>query len=189
MEPKDTSANRSRRIRSKSTFCRCWDYDNEIVLRNFDSTSGFDRTTWTPLLELSAREVFDIMLCTKLHSFEPPANRQTKEISPPWSDWPAVSAGSSASAAHDQAARIMASKMLGMPVEEVDNDSWDALGEIANMIAGNFKGKLSGVGNHCMLSVPTIITGTDYETRSITTDMLEAIFELRDIFCTLELHE
>ena len=72
----------------------------------------------------------------------------------------------------------MASKMLGMPPEEVDNDSWDALGEIANMIAGNFKGKLSGVGNHCMLSVPTIIVGSDYETRSMAAaNMIEAIFD------------
>ena len=86
----------------------------------------------------------------------------------------------------------MASKMLGMPPEEVDNDSWDALGEIANMIAGNFKGKLSGVGNHCMLSVPTIIVGSDYETRSMAAaNMIEAIFEFEQtpLWVTLELHE
>ena len=72
----------------------------------------------------------------------------------------------------------MASKMLDMPVEEVDNDSWDALGEIANMIAGNFKGKLSGIGNRCMLSVPTIITGTNYEARSLSAGIcIEVVFE------------
>jgi chemotaxis protein CheX len=86
----------------------------------------------------------------------------------------------------------MASKMLGVPIEEVDSDSWDALGEIANMIAGNFKGKLSGVGNHCMLSVPTIIVGTDYETRSLTGgNMIEVVFEFekKPLWVTLELHE
>ena len=86
----------------------------------------------------------------------------------------------------------MAGKMLDMPPEEVDNDSWDALGEIANMIAGNFKGKLSGVGNHCMLSVPTIIVGTDYEARSLTGgNTIELIFEFesKPLWVTLELHE
>jgi chemotaxis protein CheX len=82
--------------------------------------------------------------------------------------------------------------MLGMPPEDVDNDSWDALGEIANMIAGNFKGKISGVGNHCMLSVPTIIVGSDYEMRSLAAaNMIEAIFEFEQnsLYVTLELHE
>jgi chemotaxis protein CheX len=86
----------------------------------------------------------------------------------------------------------MASKMLDVPPQEVDDDSWDALGEIANMIAGNFKGKLSGVGNHCMLSVPTIIVGTDYETRSSGGGhMIEVVFNFEDkpLWVTLELHE
>jgi chemotaxis protein CheX len=160
------------------------------------SPAAFDRATWTPLLELSAREVFDIMLGTRLQPFEAPAD-----------DSPAIAnngeftalvglAGSLCGVlsirCNNQAARIMAGKMLGMPPEEVDNDSWDALGEIANMIAGNFKGKLSGIGNHCMLSVPTIIVGSDYETRSMAAaNMIEAIFEFErtPVWVTLELHE
>jgi chemotaxis protein CheX len=153
--------------------------------------TAFDRTTWTPLLELSAREVFDIMLCTKLSSFD----------SSPESNEAAFTAlvglagslcGVLSIRCNDLAARGMASKMLGMPPEEVDNDCWDALGEIANMIAGNFKGKLSGVGNHCMLSVPTIITGTDYETRSLGAgNTIEIIFEFENkpLWVTLQLNE
>ncbi len=86
----------------------------------------------------------------------------------------------------------MAGKMLGMPPEEVDSDSWDALGEIANMIAGNFKGKLSGVGNHCMLSVPTIIVGTDYglvRSPEATPSRLIFHFDGKPLWVTLELHE
>lgn len=150
-----------------------------------------DRTTWTPLLELSAREVFDIMLCTKLRSFDSPANIDEGAFTA-LVGLAGSLRGVLSIRCHEQAARMMASKMLGMPVEEVDNDSWDALGEIANMIAGNFKGKLSGVGNRCMLSVPTIITGTDYETRSITAgNRIEVIFdfEQRPLWVTLELNE
>jgi chemotaxis protein CheX len=92
----------------------------------------------------------------------------------------------------NQSARLMASKMLGMPPEEVDNDSWDALGEVANMIAGNFKGKLSAIGNHCLLSVPTIIVGSDYKTRSLGPGKtLQAVFDFdhKPLWVTLELHD
>jgi chemotaxis protein CheX len=164
-------------------------------MRLFADTSHpaavFDRATWTLLLDLSAREVFDIMLGTTLHSFEPPPNANDGEFTALVGLCGSL-CGVLSIRCNDQAARIMAGKMLGMPPEEVDNDSWDALGEIANMIAGNFKGKLSGVGNHCMLSVPTIIVGSNYETRSLAaSNTIEAIFEFeqKPLWVTLELHE
>ena len=63
--------------------------------------------------------------------------------------------------------------------------------EVCNMIAGNFKAKLAGMGNHCMLSVPTIITGGDYRLHSLADGgtievMLE--FEKSLLWITLELH-
>lgn len=135
----------------------------------------FDHTTWTPLLELSVREVFGIMLGTELQQYESKAAADgefTALVGLAGSLCGVLSIRCS-----DQAARTMAGKMLGMPPEEVDSDSLDALGEIANMIAGNFKGKLSGVGNHCMLSVPTIIVGTQYETRCLSGgNTIEVIF-------------
>lgn len=150
-----------------------------------------DRTTWKPLLELSAREVFDIMLCTRLRSFDSPA-KMDEEAFTALVGLAGSLRGVLSIRCNEQAARTMASKMLGVPVEEIDNDSWDALGEIANMIAGNFKGKLSGVGNHCMLSVPTIITGTNYEARSPAAgNSVEVIFEFENkpVWVTLELNE
>jgi chemotaxis protein CheX len=59
-------------------------------------------------------------------------------------------------------AALMASKMLGLEPDKVGPEMSDALGEVCNMIAGNFKNKISGMGDGCMLSVPTVITGTDY---------------------------
>jgi chemotaxis protein CheX len=151
----------------------------------------FDRLTWTPLLELSAREVFDIMLGTNLRILGSPADAKDGEFTA-LVGLAGSLCGVLSIRCTNQAARIMAGKMLDMPPEEVDSDSWDALGEIANMIAGNFKGKLSGVGNHCMLSVPTIIVGTDYESRSVTGgNLIEVIFdfEQKPLWVTLELHE
>lgn len=153
--------------------------------------AAFDRSTWTPLLQLSVHEVFDIMLCTQLCAFESSIEANDGEFTA-LVGLAGSLCGVLSIRCTDQAARIMASKMLDIPPEEVNNDSWDALGEIANMIAGNFKGKLSGVGNHCMLSVPTIIVGSNYETRSLTGgNAIELIFdfESKPLRVTLELHE
>jgi CheY-specific phosphatase CheX len=155
------------------------------------SASIFDRATWTPLLERSAREVFGIMLDTMLDSVESPAKPNDGEYTA-LVGLAGSLCGVLSIRCKRQAARIMASKMLAIPLEEVDNDSSDALGEIANMIAGNFKGKLSGVGNHCMLSVPTIIVGSNYATRSLApSSTIEAAFEfeLNPLWITLEMHE
>jgi len=155
------------------------------------STAVFDRAMWTPLLELSVHEVFNIMLSTQLRACESSMNARAGEFTA-LVGLAGSLCGVLSIRCTDQAARIMAGKMLDIPPEEVDNDSWDALGEIANMIAGNFKGKLSGVGNHCMLSVPTIIVGTDYEARSITGgNTIDVVFdfEKKPLRITLELHE
>lgn len=66
------------------------------------------------------------------------------------------------------AAVQMAAAMLGITVEEVGQQQhWDAIGEICNMVAGSFKAKLPGEGDRCMLSVPTIVNGRDYTVRSL----------------------
>lgn len=61
----------------------------------------------------------------------------------------------------------LASQMLGISPDALDAQkaAYDALGEIGNIVAGYFKAKI-GLGDACMLSVPTIITGQDYRFRS-----------------------
>jgi hypothetical protein len=65
-----------------------------------------------------------------------------------------------------KAATLMASKMLEVELEKVDHSIADALGEIRNMVTGNFKNKISGLGDGCMLSPPSVITGDDYTVHS-----------------------
>jgi chemotaxis protein CheX len=155
------------------------------------SVTAFDRSSWTHLLEFSACEVFDIMLGTRLAPYASQAVAANDEFTALVGLAGSLCGVLSIRCAN-QSARIMASLMLGMPPEEVDNDSWDALGEVANMIAGNFKGKLSGIGNHCMLSVPTIIVGSDYKTRSLGPGKtLQAVFDFdhKPLWVTLEIHD
>jgi chemotaxis protein CheX len=52
--------------------------------------------------------------------------------------------------------------MLGMEVTDVDADVNDAMGEIANMIAGSFKQHLSKSGLDIQLSTPSIVCGKEY---------------------------
>jgi len=64
-----------------------------------------------------------------------------------------------------EAANFIASKLLGTGQSKTTDDTWDAFGEICNMVAGNFKHKLVGISEHCMLSCPTVISGRDYRCR------------------------
>jgi chemotaxis protein CheX len=57
----------------------------------------------------------------------------------------------------------IAGRMLGSVGSVAPSEVADAITEICNMVAGNFKGKISLLANHCMLSVPMVIRGDDYE--------------------------
>ena len=58
------------------------------------------------------------------------------------------------------------SLMLGMEVTEIDDDVNDAMGEIANMVAGSFKQHLSKGGSDIQLSTPSVVNGADYNVSS-----------------------
>lgn len=60
------------------------------------------------------------------------------------------------------AAMAMAALMTSMTFDEVDDTVKDAMGEVCNMLAGSWKGKLPELASHCGLSVPAVITGRDY---------------------------
>jgi chemotaxis protein CheX len=61
------------------------------------------------------------------------------------------------------AARKIAACMTGMEFEEVDDTVKDAIGEICNMLAGSWKGKIPELAANCGLSVPAVITGRNYK--------------------------
>src|SRR5258708_36234579 len=61
-----------------------------------------------------------------------------------------------------KAAALMTSKMLGVPLNKVGPEVSDAVGEICNMVAGNFKIQIVAVAAGCMLSPSTVITVSDY---------------------------
>ena len=66
-----------------------------------------------------------------------------------------------------QAALTITGRMMNAVFSELDETVQDAMGEVCNMLAGNFKAKLNGIGDRCMLSVPTVVSGADYRLRTI----------------------
>ena len=72
-----------------------------------------------------------------------------------------MSCGVMAVRCEQKAAALMASKMLGVELEKVDHSVADALGEICNMVTGNFKNEISGLGDGCTRSPPSVLTGDD----------------------------
>jgi chemotaxis protein CheX len=76
-----------------------------------------------------------------------------------------------------EAGLIIAAKMLRVEPAKVGPEMSDALGEMANMVAGNFKNQIPGLADGCALSVPTVITGHDYNLQtSADSDSLELLF-------------
>ena len=63
------------------------------------------------------------------------------------------------------AAMKVAARMTGMEFHEIDDTVKDGIGEICNMLAGAWKGKVPDLAAHCGLSVPAVITGRDYNLR------------------------
>ena len=57
----------------------------------------------------------------------------------------------------------MAAHMTGMDFDEMDDTVKDGIGEICNMLAGAWKGKVPDLAANCGLSVPAVITGRDYK--------------------------
>ena len=56
----------------------------------------------------------------------------------------------------------IASSMTGMEFAEIDDIVKDGIGEIGNMLAGAWKGKVPDLAANCGLSIPAVISGRDY---------------------------
>jgi len=67
------------------------------------------------------------------------------------------------------------SNMLGVETTSVDQDTKDAMGEVANMIAGNIKNKICETYGAMHLSVPIVIAGEDLSISSVRSNKGENI--------------
>jgi chemotaxis protein CheX len=113
-------------------------------------------------LDASVEEVFQLMLgisCQRASAA--PATGQGESVTAVVGFGGLLSGACVFRSESDVAIKI-AAHMTGMEFDSVDNTVKDAIGEICNMLAGAWKGKVPELAAHCGLSVPAVITGRDY---------------------------
>jgi chemotaxis protein CheX len=144
---------------------------------------------WIPLIEVATREVFELMLGCQLT--EPAAPDEGVLDVTSMVGLAGQLCGVVSFRCNLKAATLMTSKMLGVAVDEAGPEVSDALGEISNMVAGNFKNKIAGLGDGCMLSPPTVITGSNYNLHSLADSPgleVRLLFEGMPIAISLQIH-
>lgn len=143
---------------------------------------------WIPLLEAATQEVFELMMASHLTagtSAEEPATDVTSMVG-----LAGQLCGVLSVRCDEKAALLITSKMLGVEVDKVTPEMSDALGEVCNMVAGNFKNKITGLAEGCLLSPPTVIVGHDYSLYSQTDEpglQVRLLFENMPIVVSLQI--
>ena len=144
---------------------------------------------WIPLLDTAAKEVFELMLGCQLT-----AAVTTEEINMDVTAMVGLAGqlcGVLSVRCDQKAATLMTSKMLGVALDKVGREVADALGEVCNMVAGNFKNKIAGLAEGCLLSPPTVITGSDYNLHCMADSPaieIRMLFESMPIAISLQIH-
>jgi chemotaxis protein CheX len=127
------------------------------------SAAARERENYRPLLDQSVREVFEIMLNCEIEEGKPaaiPGVEYTAMVG--LAGW--LCGVFTLHCSSETAARV-AAHMLKLSPETAAEHAWDALGELANVVAGNFKNKIHGASDQCLLSVPSVVAGGDYSVR------------------------
>jgi chemotaxis protein CheX len=144
---------------------------------------------WIPLLETATREVFELMLGSQLTS--PSADQESGHDVTAMVGLAGQLCGVLSVRCDRKAAALMTSKMLGVELDKVGPEVSDAFGEVCNMVAGNFKNKIAGLAEGCMLSPPTVITGSDYILHSLGESPgleISLLFEHMPLVVSLQIH-
>ena len=67
---------------------------------------------------------------------------------------------------NDAFAHIMTASMLDMEIEG-DEEIYDVIGEMSNMVGGDLKSRFCDAGLPCELSIPSVMSGSDYNIASL----------------------
>ena len=112
-------------------------------------------------LDASVEEVFRLMLGIECRR-EPGLATVEKESVTAVVGFGGLLSGACVFRSGGSAAMKIAAHMTGMEFEEIDDTVKDGIGEICNMLAGAWKGKVPELAANCGLSVPAVITGRNY---------------------------
>ncbi len=112
-------------------------------------------------LDASVEEVFQLMLGVDCERTEPPSVGEPESVTAVVG-FGGLLSGACVFRTGGGTARQIAARMTGMEFDAIDDTVKDGIGEICNMLAGAWKGKVPELAAHCGLSVPAVITGRDY---------------------------
>ncbi len=112
-------------------------------------------------LDASVEEVFRLMLGVECRRDAPPAAVEKESVTAVVG-FGGVLSGACVFRSGASAALKIAARMTGAEFDAIDDTVKDGIGEICNMLAGAWKGKVPGLAANCGLSVPAVITGRDY---------------------------
>jgi chemotaxis protein CheX len=141
---------------------------------------------WLPVLELAVEEVFEIMLGCRVKPMAQSEHKPNGEFTAMIGLAGAL-CGILTVCCDAKTAGEIAKTMLGDTADSKAEVA-DALGEMCNMIAGNFKNKLAGTDERCMLSVPTVISGGEYSFHSMAEgNSVETVLLFKDAPITIRL--
>ncbi|WP_260705622.1 chemotaxis protein CheX [Edaphobacter flagellatus] len=129
-----------------------------------EQTNQLTEVTNTALLDQTVDEVFGLMLGS-------PVTVSDHEVAPtnvPITLTAVIGLAGALSGGYtlvvsETTAKQLASTMLGIEITELSSDVYDALGEITNILAGAWKSKIPSLHAACLLSVPTVVTGSHYD--------------------------
>jgi chemotaxis protein CheX len=142
-------------------------------------TWRLDSERWPGLIEDAAQEVFGTMLGTLLiraHDKGPAEGEVTAMVGLAGALVGVFSVRCSLATAN-----LLASKMLGVSAAEAEYAARDALGEVANVVAGSLINKAPGLDEVCFLSTPTVISGHDFVLYSpANSNIFEVAFDFED---------
>jgi chemotaxis protein CheX len=132
---------------------------------------------WLPILELAVEEVFAIMLGCRVKPVAGTGHSPNGEVTAMVSMAGSLCGTLTVRCDQETAGQIAGKMLTG--VCDAEGEIADALGELSNMIAGNFKNKLSGLDERCLLSIPTVVSGGGYRFRSLASgSVLETVILL-----------
>ena len=115
-------------------------------------------------LDATVDEVFQLMVGVRCRRSWEPAVAESENVTAVVG-FGGILTGACVLHSSGTAARAMAAGMAGTPFLRTDDTVKDAIGEICNMLAGTWKGKVPELAAHCDLSVPAVIAGRDYQLR------------------------
>ena len=113
-------------------------------------------------LDGSVEEVFKLMLGVNCERYMGPVETGEPETVTAVVGFGGLLSGACVFRSGAMAAIKIAAHMTGMEFTEVDDTVQDGIGEICNMLAGAWKGKVPELAANCGLSVPAVITGRNY---------------------------